>query len=336
MRDFPMTRLRRLRSDDWCRRLVRECELTPSDLIWPIFVVEGINHRESVEELPGVDRLSIDLAVTAAKEAASAGIPVVNIIPVIKQDKKDDRGSEAGNGDNLVCRAVRAIREAKVDVGIMCDVALDLFTSHGHDGILDSTGNVDNDATVEALAEQVIVQARAGADMMAPSDMMDGRVKGIRSRLESEGMHDVKIIVHSAKYASALYGPYRDAVGSSANLGKNGKQTYQQDPGNYQEALHEVEMDIREGADMIMVKPGTFYLDVIRKIKDKFQMPTFAFHVSGEYAMVKAAGERGWIDADRVMVEALLSLKRSGCSGIVTYAALDVAKMLGQNNRVIR
>ena len=325
--DFPLTRLRRMRSDDWARRMIRETTLSADNLIWPVFVLEGSNQREAVASLPGVERLSIDLLVAAAKEAADLGIPALAVFPVVDAAKKTPDGDEAANTDNLICRAVRELKAQVPQVGIMTDVALDLYTTHGHDGVVRGE-RIDNDATIAVLVEQARVQAAAGCDILGPSDMMDGRVGAIRRAMEADGRHLIKIMSYAAKYASALYGPYRDAVGSKSNLGTAGKHSYQQDPANSDEALREVELDIREGADMVMVKPGTFYLDIVRRIRDAFRVPVFAYHVSGEYAMVKAAAANGWIDGDRVMLEALLSFRRAGCNGVLTYAALDVARKL--------
>ncbi|MGE0434224.1 MAG: porphobilinogen synthase [Planctomycetota bacterium] len=325
--DFPTTRLRRMRSDDWARRMVRETTVSADNLIWPVFVREGTNQREAVPSLPGVHRLSIDLLVAAAREAADLGIPCLAVFPVVDPSLKTPGGEEACNGDNLVCRAVRELKAQVPQIGVMTDVALDLYTTHGHDGVL-RDHRVDNDATIAVLVEQARVQAAAGCDILGPSDMMDGRVGAIRRMLEADGRHLTKIMSYAAKYASALYGPYRDAVGSKSNLGAAGKHSYQQDPANTDEALREVEMDIREGADMVMVKPGTFYLDIVRRIRERFAVPLFAYHVSGEYAMIRAAAANGWIDGDRVMLEAMVSFRRAGCSGVLTYAALDLARAM--------
>jgi porphobilinogen synthase len=325
---FPTTRMRRNRRDDWNRRLVAEHRLSVDDLIWPVFVHDGKAAREPVSSLPGVDRLSIDELVRDVGEAVALGIPLVAVFPAVDAALKDEDASEAANPDNLACRAVAAVKAAHGDaVGVMCDVALDPFTSHGHDGLL-RDGYVVNDETLEVLCRQAVVQARAGCDVIAPSDMMDGRVGAIRAALDSDGFAHVRIMAYAAKYASALYGPFRDAVGSAPNLAGGDKKTYQMDPGNTDEALREVALDIAEGADMVMVKPGIFYLDVLRRVKDAFGMPTFAYQVSGEYAMLKGAGERGWVDGDRVMAEALLAFKRAGADGILTYAALETARRL--------
>jgi porphobilinogen synthase len=324
---FPAARLRRTRATAWSRRLVRENSVTVDDLIWPLFVVEGRKVCEPVASLPGVERLSIDLLLEAAREAAALGIPAVALFPAIDQTLKTPDGREGLNPDNLVCRAVRALKAACPDLGVMCDVALDPYTTHGHDGIL-RDGVIVNDETVSQLIKQALAQAAAGCDIIAPSDMMDGRVGAIRTALEEASFTDVQIMSYAAKYASALYGPFRDAVGSQANLSRSGKQTYQQDPANTDEALREVALDIAEGADMILIKPGTFYLDVIQRVKTAFGMPTFAYQVSGEYAMIKAAGLNGWLDGERVLDEALLGFKRAGCDGIITYAAREVARRL--------
>ncbi|MPY68991.1 MAG: porphobilinogen synthase [Alphaproteobacteria bacterium] len=320
--------MRRNRRDDWNRRLVAEHRLSVDDLIWPVFVHDGKAAREPVSSLPGVDRLSIDELVRDVDEAVALGIPLVAVFPAVDAALKDEDASEAANPDNLACRAVTAVKAAHGDaVGVMCDVALDPFTSHGHDGLLRG-GYVVNDETLEVLCRQAVVQARAGCDVIAPSDMMDGRVGAIREALDADGFAHVRIMAYAAKYASALYGPFRDAVGSAPNLAGGDKKTYQMDPGNTDEALREVALDIAEGADMVMVKPGIFYLDVLRRVKDAFGMPTFAYQVSGEYAMLKGAGERGWVDGDRVMAEALLAFKRAGADGILTYAALETARRL--------
>ncbi len=323
---YPSLRLRRLRRHDWSRRLVAENRLGPSDLIWPLFIVEGENQRVAIPSMPGVERLSIDNAVAAAEEAAGLGIPVIALFPHTEPAKKTDDGREAENGDNLVCRAVRAIKRAVPEIGVMCDVALDPYTSHGHDGVLVG-GYVVNDESVEILVRQSLVQAEAGCDILAPSDMMDGRIGKIRAALESNGHRDVMIMAYAAKYASAFYGPFRDAVGSAKAL-KGDKRTYQMDPSNSDEALREVALDIAEGADMVMVKPGLPYLDVLRRVKDEFAMPTFVYQVSGEYAMIMAAIERGWLEAERAIPECLTAFKRAGADGILTYFARDMARRL--------
>lgn len=326
---FPTTRMRRNRRDGWTRRLVAENRLGVDDLIWPVFVHGGEEPRIPVASLPGIDRLSIAQLVADAGEAMTLGIPMIAVFPVIDPALKTDRAEEAYNPDNLVCRAVAAIREAHDGIGIMCDVALDPFTSHGHDGLL-RDGYVVNDETLEVLCKQAVIQAKAGCDVVAPSDMMDGRIGAIRAALDAEGLDHVRIMSYAAKYASALYGPFRDAVGSASNLGGGDKKTYQMDPANTDEALREVALDIAEGADMVMVKPGLFYLDVLQRVKDAFAMPTYAYQVSGEYAMLRSAGISGLVDGDRVMDEALLAFKRAGADGVLTYAAMDIARKLSR------
>jgi porphobilinogen synthase len=323
---FPAVRMRRNRRTAWSRRLVAENALTPADLIWPIFVVAGRGVRQAVPSMPGVDRLSVDLAVEAAQEAASLGIPAVALFPYTDPRLRTDDGREALNPENLVCTATRAIRAAKADVGVLLDVALDPYTSHGHDGLMQD-GEIVNDATLEMLVRQALVQAEAGCDIIAPSDMMDGRVGAIRTALEAHGHSNVQIMAYAAKYASAFYGPFRDAVGSSATL-VGDKRTYQMDPANTDEALREVALDIAEGADMVMVKPGMPYLDIVARVKDAFGMPTFAYQVSGEYAMLMAAAQNGWLDGDKVMLESLLAFKRAGADGVLTYFAPRVARLL--------
>ena len=323
---FPTTRLRRPRKFAWSRQMVAENALTPSDLIWPVFVVEGKDMREPIVSMPGVLRLSIDLLVKAAGEAKKLGIPAIAIFPKIDAKLKTPDGREAWNSDNLVCRAVSAVKKKHPDLGVICDVALDPFNSDGHDGLWQE-GDVKNDATVELLCRQALVQAEAGCDIIAPSDMMDGRIGAIRSALDAAGFEHVQILSYAAKYASAFYGPFRDAVGSKNAL-KGDKKTYQMDPANSNEALREVALDLAEGADMVMVKPGLPYLDIIRRIKDEFQVPTLAYQVSGEYAMIKAAEKNGWLDGERAMIETLLCFKRAGADAILTYAAVDVAKRL--------
>jgi porphobilinogen synthase len=321
---FPAIRLRRNRKADWSRRLVRESNLRVDDLIWPIFVTEG-QAREPVASMPGVERLSVDLAVEAAREAARLGIPAIAVFPNTPPRLRTEDGREAFNRDNLVCRAVAAIKAAVPDLGIICDVALDPYTSHGHDGLL-RDGRIVNDETLDALVLQALVQVEAGCDIIAPSDMMDGRIGAIRQALEAQGHSDTQIMAYTAKYASAFYGPFRDAVGSSATLAGD-KRTYQMDPGNGEEALREAELDIAEGADMIMVKPGMAYLDILHRLKAAFGVPTFAYQVSGEYAMLMAAVGNGWLDKS-VVVESLIAFKRAGADGILTYFARDVAKLL--------
>jgi porphobilinogen synthase len=325
---YPATRPRRNRKADWARRLTAENVLTVNDLIWPIFVIDGENRREPVATMPGVDRLSVDFAVEAAARAADLNIPVIALFPYTEPGLRDERGSEGLNPQNLVCTATRAIKEQVPEIGVLCDVALDPYTSHGHDGLLEG-GTILNDETVNMLCTQALVQANAGCDIIAPSDMMDGRVGAIRTALENAGHKDVQIMAYAAKYASAFYGPFRDAVGSSAAL-KGDKRTYQMDPANTDEALREVAMDIEEGADMVMVKPGMPYLDVLARVKDIFRMPTYAYQVSGEYAMIKAATNNGWLDHDRAVMESLLAFKRAGANGILTYFALEAAQRLAE------
>jgi porphobilinogen synthase len=312
----------------WSRRLVRETVLTVDDLIWPIFVIEGQNRREPVASMPGVERLTIDLAVNAVEGAAKLGIPVVALFPNVDRSLRTPGGEYALHPETLICRAVRAIKKAVPEIGLLCDVALDPYTSHGHDGLLEN-GRILNDETVQVLAQQAIVQAEAGCDILAPSDMMDGRIGAIRTALEKRGLQDVQIMSYAAKYASAFYGPYRDAIGSGGLL-QGDKKTYQMDPANTDEAIREVALDIAEGADMVMVKPGMPYLDIVARVKQAFGVPTFAYQVSGEYAMIQAAAANGWLDGDRCMVESLLAFKRAGADGILTYFAPRVAKVLRQ------
>jgi porphobilinogen synthase len=321
---FPGTRLRRNRADDWSRRLTREHRLSVDDLIWPVFVQEGDNKRTAVASMPGVERLSIDLLVEQVQCAKELGIPAVAVFPVIDEARKTDDGREAANPENLVCRAVRAIKSQVSGIGVVCDVALDPFTTHGQDGIV-RNGYVVNDETVAVLQQQAVVQAEAGCDVVAPSDMMDGRIGAVRAALEQRGLTHTRILSYAATYASAYYGPFRDAVGSAKNLGTGDKRTYQMDPGNSDEALREVALDLQEGADMVMVKPGMPYLDIVRRVKDTFGVPTYAYQVSGEYTMLKTAAEAGRLDFRAVMLEALTCFKRAGADGILTYAALDVA-----------
>ena len=323
---YPNTRMRRLRRHDWTRRLVAEHALSPADLIWPVFIIEGEKTREPVASMPGVERLSIDLMVEAARKAAALGIPAIALFPRIDPAKKTEDGREAVNPDNLVCRAVRALKKNVPEIGVLCDVALDPFTSHGHDGVI-ADGDVHNDTTIAMLVKQALVQAEAGCDIIAPSDMMDGRVGAIRAALEEKGHHNVLIMAYAAKYASAFYGPFRDALGSAKAL-VGDKRTYQMDPSNGDEALREVALDIAEGADMVMVKPGMPYLDIVRRVKDEFGVPTFAYQVSGEYSMLCTAIERGWLDRDRAVLEALIAFKRAGASGILTYFAVEAASLL--------
>ncbi|NOY41901.1 MAG: porphobilinogen synthase [Planctomycetes bacterium] len=327
-RAYPQTRLRRLRRHDWSRRLVRENCLSVDDLIWPLFVCEGDNYREQVSSMPGVDRQSIDLLVEAVGEAVELGIPAVALFPATEPKKKTADCLEAVNPENLVCRAVRAVKAAHGDrIGVICDVALDPYSSHGQDGLV-RDGYVVNDETVEMLCRQSLVQAEAGCDVIAPSDMMDGRVGVIRRSLDEANFQQVQIMAYAAKYASAFYGPFRDAVGSSANLGGGDKRTYQMDPANGDEALHEVGLDLAEGADSVMVKPGMPYLDIVQRVKETFAVPTFAYQVSGEYAMLCAAAERGWLDREQVMLESLMAFKRAGADGVLTYFARDVARWM--------
>jgi porphobilinogen synthase len=323
---FPGVRMRRNRRSKWSRRLVAETALTADDLIWPLFVVEGRGVKQPVESMPGIDRLSVDLVVEAAEQAVELGIPVVALFPFTEPQLRTDDGREALNPDNLVCRATRAIRARGLDVGVLLDVALDPYTSHGHDGLM-RDGVILNDATLEVLVRQALVQVEAGCDIIAPSDMMDGRVGAIRKALEAGGHSDTQIMAYAAKYASAFYGPFRDAIGSSATL-IGDKRTYQMDPANSREALREVALDIAEGADMVMVKPGMPYLDIVRRVKDAFGMPTFAYQVSGEYSMLMAAAERGWLEGDKVMLESLVAFKRAGADGILTYFARRAARLL--------
>jgi len=325
---FPQTRLRRLRRHDWSRRLVSETTLSVNDLIWPLFVHEGQNLRHSVPSMPDVERLSIDLLVEAAGTAIALGIPAIAVFPVIDPTKKTPEAEEAANRDNLICRAVRAVKQAHGDtIGVICDVALDPFTSHGQDGLV-RDGYVVNDETIDMLCRQSIVQAEAGCDVIAPSDMMDGRVGRIRRALDEAGFERVSILAYAAKYASAFYGPFRDAVGSAASLGGGDKRTYQMAPSNSDEALREVALDIAEGADMVMVKPGMPYLDIVRRVKDTFHVPTFAYQVSGEYAMICAAAQNGWLDRDKTILESLLAFKRARADGILTYFAPVAAQLL--------
>lgn len=325
---FPSIRMRRLRRHDWTRKLVAESTLSAADFIWPIFIVDGQNKREPVQSMPGVDRLSIDLVAGAAEEAIKLGIPVIALFPYTDPSLKTADGREALNHNNLVCRAVREIKKQVPEIGVLCDVALDPYTDHGHDGVFDVKGDyIANDATVEILVRQALLQADAGCDIIAPSDMMDGRVGAIRGALESGGFHDTLIMAYAAKYASAFYGPFRNAVGSAKAL-KGDKRTYQMDPANGDEALREVALDIAEGADMVMVKPGMPYLDIVRRVKDEFGVPTFAYQVSGEYSMLQAAIERSWLERDRVILESLIAFKRAGASGILTYFAVEAARLL--------
>ncbi|QEW08188.1 porphobilinogen synthase [Nitrincola iocasae] len=327
-RYFPETRMRRMRVDDFSRRLMRENRLTPDDLIYPAFVIEGQGQREAVASMPGVERLSIDLMVKQARELVDLGIPAIALFPVTPLSAKSELAEEAFNPDGLAQRAVRAIKDACPSLGVITDVALDPFTTHGQDGIIDETGYVLNDRTVETLVAQALSHAEAGADIVAPSDMMDGRIGYIRATLEEQGYVNTRIMSYAAKYASAYYGPFRDAVGSAANLGKGNKFNYQMDPGNSDEALHEVALDLAEGADMVMVKPGMPYLDIVRRVKDELKVPVFAYQVSGEYAMHMAAFQNGWLDEQSVMLESLIAFKRAGADGVLTYFAVNAARAL--------
>ncbi|MGJ7486229.1 porphobilinogen synthase [Variovorax sp. LT2P21] len=327
---FPAGRPRRLRRDSFTRNLVREHALTAHDLIYPVFVQEGQNKRDAVASMPGVERFSLDTLLPVAEECVALGIPVMALFPVIDGSRKTPAGDEAFNPDGLIPRVVAALKARFPELGVMTDVALDPYTSHGQDGLLDDTGYVLNDVTVEVLVKQALTQAEAGVDIVAPSDMMDGRIGAVRDALEAHGHIHTRIMAYSAKYASAFYGPFRDAVGSASNLGKSNKKVYQMDPGNSDEALREVGIDIAEGADMVMVKPGMPYLDIVRRVKDEFRVPTFAYQVSGEYAMLKAAAQNGWLDHDAVMLESLLAFKRAGADGVLTYFARDAARLLKQ------
>jgi porphobilinogen synthase len=324
---FPSIRMRRMRRDGFSRDLMRENIITPADLIYPVFILDGKNRREAVPSMPGVERVSVDLLLPIAEDCVKLGIPVLALFPVIDPSLKTPDGIEATNPEGLVPRAVRELKARFPELGILTDVALDPYTSHGQDGVLDANGYVLNDETTPLLVKQSLVQAAAGVDIVAPSDMMDGRIGAIRAALEHEHHIHTRIMAYSAKYASAFYGPFRDAVGSAANLGKGSKATYQMDPGNSDEALREVALDIAEGADMVMVKPGMPYLDIVRRVKDEFKMPTFAYQVSGEYAMIKAAAQNGWVDHDKTMMEAMLCFKRAGANGVLTYFSRDIARL---------
>jgi len=323
--------MRRMRRDAFSRRLMQESSLSAADLILPVFLLEGENQRQAVPSMPGVERLSLDLLIEQAREAYALGIPALALFPVVGPEQKSELAEEAYNSAGLVQRSVRALKAALPELGIITDVALDPYTSHGQDGIIDEQGYVINDRTVDTLLKQALAHAEAGADVVAPSDMMDGHIGSIRQVLEQEHLHNVRIMAYSAKYASHYYGPFRDAVGSAGNLGKADKRTYQMDPANSDEALHEVAMDIAEGADMVMVKPGMPYLDVVRRVKHELQVPTFAYQVSGEYAMHRAAFDNGWLDADSVIIESLMCFKRAGADGILSYFALDAARLLKAN-----
>lgn len=319
--------MRRVRRFDWSRRLVAENSLSPSDLIWPVFVHEGKDLAINIPSMPGVQRLSTDLLAKAAKEAHSLGIPVIALFPAVDPNLKTEDGKEATNPDNIICKAVKTIKDAVPEIGVLCDVALDPFTTHGQDGLLED-GYLVNDPTIEALIAQTLNQVEAGCDVIAPSDMMDGRIGAIRDALETEGHINTSIMAYSAKYASGFYGPFRDAVGSTGNLGAGDKRTYQMNPANTDEAIREVAMDIEEGADMVMVKPGMPYLDICRRVKEELSVPTFAYQVSGEYAMIAGAANNGWLDRDKVVMEALLCFKRAGCDGILSYFAVEAAKKM--------
>jgi porphobilinogen synthase len=325
---FPQTRMRRLRASAFSRALVRESRLTPADLIFPVFVLEGSGQREAIASMPGIERLSVDLLVQQARELQQLGVPAVALFPVVGAQRKSLLAEEAFNADGLVQRAVKAVKDAVPELGVITDVALDPFTTHGQDGIIDAAGYVLNDVTTEVLVQQALSHAAAGADVVAPSDMMDGRIGAIRAQLEAASFHNTLIMAYSAKYASSYYGPFRDAVGSADNIKGGNKYSYQMDPANSDEALHECALDLAEGADMIMVKPGMPYLDIVRRVKDELKAPTFAYQVSGEYAMHMAAFQQGWLQQQPVMLESLMAFKRAGCDGILTYFALDAARAL--------
>jgi porphobilinogen synthase len=329
--NYPGVRMRRMRRDDFSRRLMREHRVTVDDLIYPVFVLDGKVRREPVASMPGVERLSLDQLLPVAEECVRLGIPVLALFPVIESARKTPDGREATNADGLVPRTVRALKQAFPQLGVMTDVALDPFTTHGQDGLIDDSGYVLNDETIEVLVRQALVQAESGVDIVAPSDMMDGRIGAIRSALESRRFIHTRIMAYSAKYASAFYGPFRDAVGSAGNLGKSNKMVYQMDPANTDEALREVGLDLQEGADMVMVKPGMPYLDIVRRVKDEFRAPTYAYQVSGEYAMLMAAARNGWLDERKVIMESLLAFKRAGADGVLTYFALQVARWLKES-----
>lgn len=326
--NFPSLRMRRMRKDPFSRAMMRETILTAGDLIYPVFIVDGHQQRQAVASMPGVERLSLDLLLPVAQECVQLGIPALALFPVIESSLKTPNGDEAINPEGLVPRVVRALKNHFPELGIITDVALDPYTSHGQDGLIDHTGYVQNDETCHMLVQQALTQAEAGVDIVAPSDMMDGRIGAIRQALETQGHIHTKIMAYSAKYASAFYGPFRDAVGSAGNLGKSDKNNYQMDPANSDEALREVALDIQEGADMVMIKPGMPYLDVVRRVKDTFAVPTFAYQVSGEYAMLKAAAANGWLDHDKTMMEAMLAFKRAGADGVLSYFARDIARLL--------
>lgn len=329
---YPTTRMRRLRADDFSRRLMRENQLSANDLIWPVFVLEGSDRAESVASMPGVERLTVDRLLPEAARCVELGIPAIALFPVTPVEVKSEAAEEAWNPQGLAQRAVRALKTEFPTLGVITDVALDPFTTHGQDGLLDEDGYVTNDQTVDALVRQALSHAEAGADIVAPSDMMDGRIGAIRDALEDAGSVNTRILAYSAKYASSFYGPFRDAVGSAGNLGGGNKFTYQMDPANSDEALHEVALDLEEGADMVMVKPGMPYLDIVRRVKDEFSVPTFVYQVSGEYAMLRAAGQNGWLDEDAVMMESLLAFRRAGADGILSYFAPRAAAWLREHS----
>ena len=325
---YPNIRMRRMRRDPFSRALMRENTISADDLIYPVFILDGANQRQQVASMPGVERMSVDLLLEVAGECVALGIPVLALFPVVDASLKTPDGAEAANPDGLVPRAVRALKQAYPELGILTDIALDPYTSHGQDGLINESGYVLNDETIAMLVRQALTHAAAGADVVAPSDMMDGRIGAIRAALEEAGFIHTRIMAYSAKYASAFYGPFRDAVGSASNLGKSDKATYQMDPANSDEALREVALDLAEGADMVMVKPGMPYLDIVRRVKDEFKVPTFAYQVSGEYAMLKAAAQNGWLDHDKVMMESMMAFKRAGADGVLTYFARDIARLL--------
>ncbi|RVU83918.1 porphobilinogen synthase [Leucothrix sargassi] len=329
---FPFSRMRRMRKDEFSRRLMRENVVTANDLILPVFVLDGENQRQSIPSMPGVERLSIDLLLKQVTEAYELGVPAVAIFPVVESDGKSDDAAEAYNPNGLVQRCVSALKQALPELGVITDVALDPYTSHGQDGLMDESGYILNDETVDTLVKQALSHAKAGADVVAPSDMMDGRIGKVREALEENGYINTRILAYAAKYASSFYGPFRDAVGSSANIGSGNKYSYQMDPANSDEALYEVALDLQEGADMVMVKPGMPYLDIVRRVKDEFKAPTYVYQVSGEYAMLKAAAQNGWLDEKACVMEALLGMKRAGADGILTYFSLDVARWLKEEN----
>jgi porphobilinogen synthase len=325
---YPAARMRRMRRDPFSRALMRENTITASDLIYPVFILDGVNQRQQVQSMPGVERVSVDLLLKVAEECVALGIPVIALFPVIDASLKTYDGVEATNPEGLVPRAVRELKRNFPELGILTDVALDPYTTHGQDGLPDETGYIVNEKTIAMLTRQALAQAQAGVDVVAPSDMMDGRIGAIRGALEEQGFIHTRIMAYSAKYASSFYGPFREALGSAANLGKADKKTYQMDPANSDEALREVALDLAEGADMVMVKPGMPYLDVVRRVKDEFKVPTFAYQVSGEYAMLQAAFQNGWLDRDKVTMETMMAFKRAGADGVLTYFALEIARLL--------